>query len=78
MRAVLIGGAITALCCGGPILIAAVVETGAGATLAAVGWWAVGAALTLTGLFAAGWWLVRGRGRMVRARLESREGNDGT
>jgi len=41
MRAVAIGAIATALCCGGPLLIGAVLATGAGATFAVVGWWLV-------------------------------------
>jgi hypothetical protein len=65
VRGILIGGAVTALCCGGPILIAALATTGAGAALAAVGWPAVGATVALVGIVASAWWLVRGRGRTL-------------
>jgi len=78
MRAILIGGAATALCCGGPILIAALATTGAGAALAAFGWGIVGAAVVLVGVIAGTWWLVRGRGRLAFRSSRSATGTDTT
>lgn len=70
---IIIGAVAFALCCGGPLLIAAVAATGLGATLAAFGWPTLGAAVAVAGLAAAAWWSIRGRGRMLRAPARSPE-----
>lgn len=65
-KAVILGALAFALCCGGPLLIAAAATTGLGATLAAFGWPALGAAVAAAGIVAGVWWSVRGRGRLWR------------
>ena len=75
---VVIGAVAFALCRGAPLLIAAVATTGLGATLAAFGWPALGAAVAVAGIVGGVWWSVRGRGRMVgepgRSRKFTRNG----
>ena len=71
--AAVIGAAALALCCGGPLVIVALATTGLGATLAAFGWLALGAAVAVAGIVAGAWWLVRGRGRMFRDLGRSQE-----
>ena len=67
--AAVIGAAALALCCGGPLVIVALATTGLGATLAAFGWPALGAAAAVAVIVAGAWRLVRGRGRMLREAL---------
>ncbi len=54
-----------AICCGGPLLFAAVATTGAGAALAALGWAWLGLCVTIAGLLAAAWWWLRQRRERV-------------
>ena len=71
--AAVIGAVAVALCCGGPLVIVALATTGLGATLAAFGWPALGAAVAVAGIVAGAWRLVRGRSRMFRDLGRSQE-----
>jgi len=63
------GALAVAVCCGGPLLIAAVATTSAGTALAAFGWPPLGITVVLVGVVAGGWlWLRRRVGRRVRYR----------
>lgn len=58
---VALGAVVVAICCGGPLLIAALATTGVGAAVAAVGWSAAGLVLIGAGLVIADWWWLRHR-----------------
>ncbi len=56
-KTLLLGALVVAVCCGAPLFLGALVVTGAGASLAAAGWPAVGIALAAIGLVGLLWWI---------------------
>ncbi len=59
----LIGALFVIVCCGAPLLLAAIAATGTGAALAALGWPALGTVLVLAGVLIAALLLRRSTAR---------------
>ncbi len=66
----LIGALVLAVCCGAPLILAAIATTGIGAALAALGWPLLGIVIMLAGVSGTAW---RWRRRSDAARNISTE-----
>ena len=73
----LFGALVVAACCGGPVLVAALLATGIGAILAALVWPALGLAVISFGAAAVIWWARHPRPRACDLRADRRVRSNG-